>query len=109
MLWAVANTLTVFAIRDVGLSVAFRSGTPTALSGCSGAGCCSTSCAGRDARANQGARRAAAIVVGACLTGLATSHRRLAVRTRHGDCAAVTAGMLWGTMYIPYRKAYISG
>jgi hypothetical protein len=26
-----------------------------------------------------------------------------------GIVAAITAGLLWGTMYIPYRKAYISG
>ena len=26
-----------------------------------------------------------------------------------GIVAALTAGLLWGTMYIPYRKAYISG
>jgi hypothetical protein len=26
-----------------------------------------------------------------------------------GIVAAIGAGMLWGTMYIPYRKAYISG
>jgi hypothetical protein len=45
-LWAVANTLTVFAIRDVGLSVAFPYGTSTAWWACSGDGSCSTSCAG---------------------------------------------------------------
>jgi drug/metabolite transporter (DMT)-like permease len=53
---------------------------------------------------------AAAIVVGACLTGLATSHQ--AAGSPHpgmGIVAAIGAGMLWGTMYIPYRKAYISG
>src|SRR5262249_33870724 len=27
----------------------------------------------------------------------------------HGVLAALGAGMLWGTMYIPYRKAYLSG
>jgi hypothetical protein len=26
-----------------------------------------------------------------------------------GIVAALAAGALWGTMYIPYRKAYLSG
>jgi len=54
---------------------------------------------------------ASAIVVGACLLayasgqhGVGTPHRAAA-----GILAAVGAGLLWGTMYIPYRKAYISG
>ena len=34
---------------------------------------------------------------------------RLRAARRLGIAAAVTAGLLWGTMYIPYRKAYISG
>jgi hypothetical protein len=27
----------------------------------------------------------------------------------HGIAAALAAGVLWGTMYIPYRKAYLTG
>jgi drug/metabolite transporter (DMT)-like permease len=34
----------------------------------------------------------------------ATPHRALA-----GVAAALGAGLLWGTMYVPYRKAYLSG
>ena len=31
------------------------------------------------------------------------------VTTQIKDIAALTAGVLWGTMYIPYRKAYLTG
>ena len=45
MLWAVANTLTVFAIRNVGLSIAFPLWNSNSLVGIFGAGCSSTNCA----------------------------------------------------------------
>ena len=113
MLWAVANTLTVFAIRNVGSPSPFRSGTPTASSDCSGAGCCSTNCAAPASRHwLKVLGGAAAIVVGACMLAYATTsvrgRRRTAAR-RSASLAALGAGLLWGTMYIPYRKAYISG
>ena len=43
-LWAVANTLTVFAIRDVASPSPFRCGTRTRSSACSGDACSSVSC-----------------------------------------------------------------
>jgi drug/metabolite transporter (DMT)-like permease len=54
---------------------------------------------------------AAAIVGGACLLAYATSQKNSAAPggAALGIAAALTAGLLWGTMYIPYRKAYISG
>jgi len=46
----------------------------------------------------------------AVLLGLSTVHDggigKHAVR---GICAAMGASLLWGTMYVPYRKAYVSG
>jgi len=111
-LWAVANTLTVFAIRDIGLSVAFPLWNTNSLVGLfwgwllfgelRGAG------RGQWAKVLGGA---VAIVAGACLLGLATAHGSGAAspRTTAGIAAALGAGLLWGTMYIPYRKAYISG
>jgi drug/metabolite transporter (DMT)-like permease len=113
MLWAVANTLTVFAIRDVGISIAFPLWNTNSLVGLfwgwllfrelRGAG------AGQWAKVLGGA---AAIVIGACILAYATSHG--AGSGAHGSptlgiLAALGAGLLWGTMYIPYRKAYISG
>ena len=49
---------------------------------------------------------------GLCLLALATTHRSSAQPSQAatlGILAALGAGLLWGTMYIPYRKAYISG
>jgi drug/metabolite transporter (DMT)-like permease len=112
MIWAVANTLTVFAIRDVGLSVAFPLWNTNSLVGLFWGWLLFREL--RDARPREWAKvlgGAAAIVAGACLTGLATSHEAGgATRSAAlGIAAALCAGLLWGTMYIPYRKAYISG
>jgi drug/metabolite transporter (DMT)-like permease len=112
MLWAVANTLTVFAIRNVGLSIAFPLWNTNSLVGLfwgwllfgelRGAG------AAQWAKVLGGA---AAIVVGACVLAAATQHQSNgpANAATLGILAALGAGLMWGTMYIPYRKAYISG
>ncbi len=112
MLWAVANTLTVFAIRNVGLSIAFPLWNTNSLVGLFWGWLLFNELRGsapRDWAKVLGG--AAAIVVGACLLAYATSHQANAVpgRATLGILAALAAGMLWGTMYIPYRKAYISG
>jgi len=111
-LWSVANTLTVFAIRDVGISIAFPIWNTNSLVGVfwgwfffrelRGAGW-------------QGWLKvlggAAAIVTGATLLGYATAGHAgsTSPRATAGILAALAAGLLWGTMYIPYRKAYLSG
>lgn len=114
MLWAVANTLTVFAIRNVGLSVAFPLWNTNSLVGLFWGWLLFNELRG----ANAGARAkvlggAAAIVVGACVLAYATTSHGSASGSQGaatlGILAALGAGMLWGTMYIPYRKAYISG
>jgi glucose uptake protein GlcU len=111
-LWAVGNTLTVFAVRDVGLSIAFPLWNINSLVGVfwgwfffrelRGAGLKNW------AKVVGGA---VAILGGAVLLGYASAqepsssaHRALA-----GIAAAVGAGLMFGTMYIPYRKAYLSG
>ncbi len=111
-LWAVGNTLTVFAVRDVGLSIAFPLWNVNSLVGVfwgwfffgelRGAGLKNW------AKVVGGA---VAILGGAVLLGYASAsepsssaHRALA-----GIAAAVGAGLMFGTMYIPYRKAYLSG
>jgi len=112
MLWAVANILTVFAIRNVGLSIAFPLWNTNSLVGLfwgwllfnelRGA-------AGREWAKVLGG--AIAIVSGACLLAYATTGHGVAGEHSAllGVLAALGAGALWGTMYIPYRKAYISG
>ncbi|WP_165073356.1 EamA family transporter [Paludisphaera rhizosphaerae] len=113
MLWAVANTLTVFAIRDVGLSIAFPLWNTNSLIGLFWGWLLFNELRGSEtkdwAKVLGGA---GAIVIGACLLAYATQHSSATIaegaRTR-GILAALGAGVLWGTMYIPYRKAYISG
>ena len=112
MLWAVANTLTVFAIRDVGLSMAFPLWNTNSLVGLFWGWLLFNELRGsatRDWLKVLGG--AAAIVVGACVLAYATQQHSAAgpKNATMGILAALGAGLLWGTMYIPYRKAYLSG
>ncbi|MBI4889465.1 MAG: EamA family transporter [Acidobacteria bacterium] len=113
MLWAVANTLTVFAIRNVGLSIAFPLWNTNSLVGLLWGWLLFNEL--RKAGAAQWLKvlgGAACIVVGACVLAYATAHQAAngpQGAATLGICAALGAGLLWGTMYIPYRKAYISG
>src|SRR6202158_2081105 len=84
MLWAVANTLTVFAIRNVGLSIAFPLWNTNSL-------------------------------VGLLWGWLLFNELRGAGIKQWGKALGGAGGVvvarwvLWCTMYIPYRKTYISG
>jgi drug/metabolite transporter (DMT)-like permease len=112
MLWAVANTLTVFAVRDVGLSIAFSLWNINSLVGLFWGWLLFNELRGSSARERAKVLGgAAAIVAGACLLAWATQQHSGAVPRRVvlGILAALSAGMLWGTMYVPYRKAYLSG
>jgi drug/metabolite transporter (DMT)-like permease len=111
MLWAVANTLTVFAIRNVGLSIAFPLWNTNSLVGLFWGWLLFNELKDGGTKAwLKVLGGAASIVVGACLLAYATAHGS-ATREHAtlGILAALGAGALWGTMYIPYRKAYISG
>lgn len=111
-LWAVANTLTVFAIRDVGLAIAFPLWNANSLIGLlwgrvlfgelEGAG------RGQLMRVLAGS---VAIVVAAILLGFSTVHgvHPIGSHAVRGVVAALAASILWGTMYVPYRKAYLTG
>src|SRR5437762_14045226 len=46
---------------------------------------------------------------GAALLAVASSTAAPAAHSLRGVWAALCAGILWGTMYIPYRKAYLTG
>lgn len=110
-LWTVANTLTVFAIRDVGLAVAFSLWNANSLiglfwgrvlfrelKGASG---------GNIAKVIVGA---IAIVIAAVMLGFSTMHGgAIGKHAMRGILAALGASLMWGTMYVPYRKAYLSG
>jgi glucose uptake protein GlcU len=111
-LWAVANTLTVFAIRDVGLATAFPLWNTNSLIGLlwgrllfrelEGAG------AKNLAKVIAGA---IAIVAAAIMLGFSTIHGGASASPHavRGLLAAGGASLMWGTMYVPYRKAYLSG
>ena len=109
-LWAVANTLTVFAIRDVGLSIAFPLWNTNSLIGLLWGWLLFGELSGSRQR-NRVVGGAAAITMGAWVLAYASSVHGTgpAPRVGLGITAALGAGVLWGTMYIPYRKAYISG
>jgi len=111
MLWAVANTLTIFAVRNVGLAIAFPLWNTNSLVGLFWG--CLLFKELRGSRARDWAKvigGASAIVGGAAVLALATTQSTSAPgRAVVGIIAALGAGVLLGTMYIPYRKAYISG
>ena len=109
-LWAVANTLTIFAIRDVGLSIAFPLWNSNSLIGILWGFLLFNEL--RQA----GWRRWAGVVggttvlcVGGALLAIASASQNTSGHAMSGVWAALGAGVLWGTMYIPYRKAYLTG
>jgi glucose uptake protein GlcU len=112
MLWAVANTLTVFAIRDVGLTIAFPLWNTNSLVGILWGRLLFGELKGASARnIAKVVLGTVAIVAAAIMLGVSTIHGNSphAHRALSGILAALGASLLWGTMYIPYRKAYISG
>ncbi|HEY6209767.1 MAG TPA: GRP family sugar transporter, partial [Gemmatimonadales bacterium] len=52
---------------------------------------------------------AAVMFIGATLLAVASSTHAPGGTGIRGVIAALSAGALWGTMYIPYRKAYLTG
>ncbi|HEX3661748.1 MAG TPA: GRP family sugar transporter [Acidobacteriaceae bacterium] len=111
-LWSVANTLTIFAIRDVGLSIAFPLWNTNTLVGIFWGWALFQELRGASARSwAKVAGGAVAIVVGSVLLSLLSVHNLSATpgKALAGVAAALGAGLLWGTMYVPYRKAYLSG
>jgi len=112
MLWAVANTLTVFAIRDLGLAIAFPLWNTNSLVGILWGWLLFGELKGASGKnVAKVVLGALAIVAAAVMLGFSTIHAggANAHRAASGVMAAAGASLLWGTMYIPYRKAYISG
>jgi len=111
-LWAVANTLTVFAIRDVGLSIAFPLWNTNSLVGIFWGWFLFRELRGHAWKtAAKVLGGAGAVVFGATLLGLASAHQAGGAPHRlvAGILSSLGAGLMWGTKYIPYRKAYLSG
>jgi drug/metabolite transporter (DMT)-like permease len=109
-LWAVANTLTIFAIRDIGLSIAFPLWNSNSLLGIL------WGFLFFNELRQAGWKRWAAVLggtavmcVGAAILAVASAGQSSSGHGLSGVWAALGAGVLWGTMYIPYRKAYLTG
>ncbi len=111
-LWAVANTLTVFAIREVGLAVAFPLWNMNSLIGLIWGRVlfCELKGASTKNRVKVVAG-AVCIVIAAVMLGFSTLDGGTAMghKAASGIIAALGASLMWGTMYVPYRKAYLSG
>lgn len=111
-LWAVANTLTVYAIRDVGLAIAFPMWNANSLIGLFWGRVLFRELEGANgkviARVLFGSL---AIVIAAIMLGFSSMHGGAAPAPHavQGIIAAIGASFMWGTMYVPYRKAYLSG
>ena len=114
-LWAVANTLTVFAIRDVGLAIAFPLWNANALIGLFWARLLFGELKGASSNVTLRVLLGTiTIILAAILLGFSSLHTGSATNpvnhhAIHGILAAFGASLLWGTMYVPYRKAYLSG
>jgi glucose uptake protein GlcU len=95
MLWAVANTLTVFAIRNVGLSIAFPLWNTNSLVGLFWGWLLFNELRGAGRR--QWAKvlgGTAAIVAGACVLAYATSHQAAAPAAGRGAALGADAGLI---------------
>lgn len=109
-MWAVANTLTIFAIRDIGLSIAFPLWNSNSLLGIFWGFVFFRELRQAGWRRWTGVLGGALIMcAGATLLAIASSTQAPVGHSMRGMWAALGAGILWGTMYIPYRKAYLSG
>jgi glucose uptake protein GlcU len=111
-LWAIANTLTVFAIRDVGLAIAFPLWNTNCLVGIFWGWLLFNELRGASARNwLKVLGGTLAILLAALMLAYSSTHgsRIAPAHAREGILAAAGASLMWGTMYIPYRKAYLSG
>lgn len=111
-LWAVANTLTVYAIRDVGLAIAFPLWNTNCLVGIFWGWLLFNELRGATAKNwLKVLGGTLAILLAALILAYSSTHgsRIAPVHAREGILAAAGASLMWGTMYIPYRKAYLSG
>ena len=111
-LWAVANTLTVFAIRDVGLATAFPLWNTNSLIGLFWGRLLFRELKGAGSKnVFKVVLGAFAIVAAAIMLGFSTIYGggQAAPHAISGLVAAGGASLMWGTMYVPYRKAYLSG
>jgi drug/metabolite transporter (DMT)-like permease len=109
-LWAIGNTLTVFAVKDIGLSLAFPLWNSNSLIGI----VWGTLLFKELHRATWFRKLgviggALAIFIGAVVISTASTSATAHANALRGISAALGAGLMFGSMYISYRKAYITG
>jgi len=109
-LWAIGNTLTIFAVKDIGLSLAFPLWNSNSLIGILWG-----TVLFKELHRAAWSRKIAVvggglvIFVGAILISAASTSQNTHGSVLRGIAAALGAGLMFGSMYIPYRKAYITG
>ncbi|MBV9266831.1 MAG: EamA/RhaT family transporter [Acidobacteriaceae bacterium] len=109
-LWAVGNTLTIFAVRDIGLSLAFPLWNSNSLIGILWGTLLFKELHSAGWMRKLGVVGGAVVIfVGAILISAASTSEAPHRSAVHGIAAALGAGLMFGSMYIPYRKAYITG
>lgn len=109
-LWSVANTLTVYAIRDIGLSIAFPLWNANSLLGILWGALFFNELRGAGMRTWTAVIGGAVLMlIGGSVLAIASASESTPQNAVRGIAAALAAGAMWGTMYIPYRKAYLTG
>lgn len=109
-LWAIGNTLTIFAVRDIGLSLAFPLWNSNSLIGILWGTLLFKELHGAHFWRKLGVVGGASIIfIGAILISAASASEAAHGSATRGIAAAVGAGLMFGTMYVSYRKAYITG
>lgn len=109
-LWAVGNTLTIFAVRDIGLSLAFPLWNSNSLIGILWGTLLFKELHGASRLKKLGVIGGAVIIfLGALLISNASTSQSAHGNAIRGILSALGAGLMFGSMYIPYRKAYITG
>jgi len=109
-LWAVGNKLTIFAVKDIGLSLAFPLWNSNSLVGILWGTLLFKELHRAGWLRKAGVVGGALIIfAGAALLSAASTSEAVHGNAYRGIAAAVGAGLMFGSMYIPYRKAYITG
>jgi len=109
-LWAIGNTLTIFAVRDIGLSLAFPLWNSNSLIGILWGTLLFKELHRATWFRKMGVIGGALVIfVGAIFISAASTTQTAHGNAARGIAAALGAGLMFGSMYIPYRKAYITG
>lgn len=110
-LWATGNTLTIFAVRDIGLSLAFPLWNSNSLIGILWGTLLFKELHGAGWWRKVGVVGGALVIFAGALliSAAASTSQGTHGGALRGVIAALGAGLLFGSMYIPYRKAYITG